>query len=78
MPVLVFSTVAINTAGTMALAVAPTLPEFHLQERSSSMLTAHLRTMTTNLAMDRGRREELRKRFDDLRAIEEVDYAPIA
>ena len=30
-----------------------------------------------NLAMDRGRRNELRQRFDELRAIEEVDYAPI-
>ena len=30
-----------------------------------------------NLAMDRSRRNELRTRFDELRAIEEVDYAPI-
>ena len=30
-----------------------------------------------NLAMDRSRRNELRTRFNELRAIEEVDYAPI-
>ena len=30
-----------------------------------------------NLAMERSRRNELRTRFDELRAIEEVDYAPI-
>ena len=30
-----------------------------------------------NLAMDRERRNELRKRFDELRAIENVEYAQI-